>query len=71
MKTQPLDVTTQELKQEIAQARERLLQDMHVLEQDIREAVDFKTWLKREPWFWVAGAFGVGFLLGVLSGGGD
>jgi ElaB/YqjD/DUF883 family membrane-anchored ribosome-binding protein len=64
-------LTTQELKQSLAQARERVLQDIHVLEQDARAAVDLKAWVQRDPWLWVAGALGVGFLLGVLSSRGD
>jgi len=71
VKTQPHNVTTQELKQSLARARERALQDMHVLEEELRVAVRFETWVQRAPWFWIAGALGAGFLLGVLSGRGN
>lgn len=67
MKTQPQNLTMQELKQGLAQTRERVLKDMQVLEEEFRAAVHFKTWVERDPWLWIVGAAGVGFLLGVLS----
>jgi len=66
VRTQPQDVTTQELKQNLAKARERVHEDMQALERELRLAVDLKTRVQREPWCWLAGAFGAGFLLGVL-----
>jgi len=66
-KRQLQNLTTQELKQNLAKARERVLQDMQALEGELRIAVDLRGWIQREPWLWVAGAMGVGFLLGVLS----
>jgi len=66
VKMQPAELTTQEFKQSLEQTRERVLKDIRVLERELYAAVDFKNWVQ-EPWLWVAGAFGIGFLWGVLS----
>jgi len=69
VKEQPREPTTQEIKQGLEQARARVLRDIRVLEQEIYSITALKTriWQEVRPWFWLTGAFGVGFILGVLS----
>jgi len=58
--------STEEIRREIARAREALAQDMSALEIEMRLKLDWREQARRRPLAFVGGAFAVGFVLGLL-----
>jgi ElaB/YqjD/DUF883 family membrane-anchored ribosome-binding protein len=59
--------TTDEIEQEIVQARDRLDRDLQALKARIREAVDWRAHFRRNPAAFVGTAFCVGAMMGWLA----
>jgi ElaB/YqjD/DUF883 family membrane-anchored ribosome-binding protein len=59
--------TAREIEQEIAQARNRLGRDLDALQLRIRESVDWRIRFERNPAAFLAIAFAVGFLAGIIA----
>lgn len=54
---------------EIERARESVFRSITALERQISQTFDWREWIRRRPFWAMAGAFGVGALLGSLGGG--
>jgi hypothetical protein len=57
--------TTDQVKEEADQARERLAEDLHRLEHRIESLSDWRTWYQRYPAYFVGAAFLGALLLGL------
>ena len=55
-------------EEELARARERLSASVTALNQRLGELRDFRAWIRRHPLTFVAGALGLGALLGLRRG---
>jgi hypothetical protein len=58
--------TTDQVRAEADQARERLVHDLNRLEDRVETLSDWHTWFQRYPWGFVGAAFAGAFLLGWL-----
>jgi hypothetical protein len=52
-------------EEELARAREQLSASVSALNQRLGELRDWRTWIRRHPWTFLAGALGLGALLGM------
>ena len=57
--------TTDQVKQEADQARERLVQGLNRLEYRVEALADWHTWFQRYPAFFLGAAFSCALLLGL------
>lgn len=57
-----------ELRKYMAEQRERIDHNMHELGSQIDTATDWKTYVRRHPWWTLGGAFGAGILLSGFAG---
>jgi len=53
-----------EIQGEIDRTREELAASIVLLRQDLAQAADWRTWVRRRPLAWVGAAFLAGFVLG-------
>jgi hypothetical protein len=58
--------TPDEIKREIELTRERISSNLTQLETRVRTTLDWRAQFEKRPWEFVAGAFGVAFLIGWL-----
>ncbi len=61
--------TTDEIRREIEMRRGELAQHINELEHRVKDSVDFNLQFRRHTAAFLAGAFGAGVLLGLLTGG--
>lgn len=62
-----VDVELREAEREIARTRERLAQSITALRSEISSMADWRQWVAKNPAPFVAGAFGLGLLLGLRA----
>lgn len=56
--------TPDEVRQEIARAREQIASSAEALRQEVAVVTDWREWVRRRPGACLAGAFALGFLIG-------
>ncbi len=60
--------TPDEIRQEIAQARNRLGQNLNELEYRVKASTNWRAQFDRHPWAFVGAAFAGAMLLGMMTG---
>lgn len=58
--------TTVEIKRDIDRLRENLERDVHALEVEVRQKLDWSRHVRERPLLFVGGAFGLGVVIGLL-----
>ena len=63
------DLALERTEAEIERTRERLTASLGALRDEISDLADWRAWIERRPLPFLAGAFTVGFLLGLTTSG--
>jgi len=57
----------EKVREEIERAREQVASSARALRQQVAMRTDWREWVRRQPYLWVAGALAVGVLIGRRS----
>lgn len=60
--------TPDEIRREIAQAREEVASSALALRERVDTLTNFSTWVRKHPLEFVGGAFALGFIVGYRTG---
>jgi hypothetical protein len=63
------DAALEETEAEIERTRERLSASLGALREEISDLADWRSWVESRPLPFLAGAFALGFLVGLATSG--
>ena len=61
-------MAVRDVETEIERTREKVLTSLAQLKREIHDVVDWRERLRKRPWPYLAGALGLGVLVGLASG---